>query len=920
MPDALRRASGESVYRAHGVEQFATEAQLTLEERIIAQAGAEKAPHLDAAQAAELLGAELNDLEAQLHDAAQAQDVTTGSGLSVSQAAVAFNALTSARRTEIGVAIAGSGKTFLAGKTAEAWARAGMGRVIGTALSSNARNVLSAASPVIEGYNLAELFGDLPGQPGARGWVDIGENALIIVDEASLASMTNWGSLMDLAEHFGAKLLVLGDTHQIDSPEAGGGLQMMARKLGYAQLSEVHRFTEQWQKDASVQLRAGDVQAVVAYDEHGMLHGGTYEQMAEGAARAFLADHLAGKDSLLIAQTNTEARDLSRRVQGFLREWGHVSGESVGLRDDQRAWTGDILTARHNDRGLINSDRLRLVSAGAAQVIVERRVEMADGSVTWSEPFALPAEYVHEHVDLGYAQTWTTSQGRTVADSAHSLVASTAGRNGFYESMTRAKVENHAYLYARDEDCVVVEGDPDVERERQRAAERQGELVERQESADAVRLATQVISKMDEPMSATETRERSLSNADHLAQLWTIWNDQVRADGSKRYAAELRKLAGEETTREVLRDTDDLYRALRHAELAGLNAAEVLAKAVGDRSFEGARSVSAVLAHRVRQATEGLPARERDSWADRIPITADPEHRAFLLQLAEAMDARQARLGAHVADTAPVWAVQALGDVPADGPERDAWEKSAGKIAAYREMTGYSHEGLAIGPRPGTTSPEYRAEWDAALGVMAKVDGVDVRGLSDGLLLVRREAFERETSWAPASIADELRVIRLTERQARTEAARLEQDAVAAKRAGKDAWSRLHESRAADRQAVQDRCATLVTELEPAQETRREWEAITADTRRIALAADLELKRRGVIDGTSRWSRASPTAWCPGTWPTRTARPRCAPRSAWTPRARRQRRRSPNWSSTARRRRPGSTRSRACSSRISRRI
>ena len=46
---------------------------------------------------------------------------------------------------------------------------------------------------------------------------------------------------------------------------------------------------------------------------------------------------------------------------------------------------------------------------------------------------------------------------------------------------------------------------------------------------------------------------------------------------------------------------------------------------------------------------------------------------------------------------------------------------------------------------------------------MAKVDGVDVRGLSDGLLLTRRSAYERETSWAPASITDELRVIRLTE-------------------------------------------------------------------------------------------------------------------------------------------------------------
>ena len=91
-----------------------------------------------------------------------------------------------------------------------------------------------------------------------------------------------------------------------------------------------------------MQLRAGDVQALVAYDEHGLLHGGSYEEMAEAASRAYLADLLAGKDTLLLAQTNDESRDLSRRVQSFLREWGKLGAESVELREGQRAWTGDL--------------------------------------------------------------------------------------------------------------------------------------------------------------------------------------------------------------------------------------------------------------------------------------------------------------------------------------------------------------------------------------------------------------------------------------------------------------------------------------------------------------------------------------------------------------------------------------------------
>ena len=159
-----------------------------------------------------------------------------------------------------------------------------MGRVIGVALSSAARDELAKASPHIEAYNSAQLFGDLPGERGARGHVDIGQNALILVDESSMEDLQRYGELLALAERTDSKISFFGDTHQLTAPEAGGGLAMLARQLGYAQVQEVIRFHDEWQRDASVALRAGDLQALAAYDEHGRLHGGSYEEMAEAAA------------------------------------------------------------------------------------------------------------------------------------------------------------------------------------------------------------------------------------------------------------------------------------------------------------------------------------------------------------------------------------------------------------------------------------------------------------------------------------------------------------------------------------------------------------------------------------------------------------------------------------------------------------
>jgi ATP-dependent exoDNAse (exonuclease V) alpha subunit len=57
----------------------------------------------------------------------------------------------------------------------------------------------------------------------------------------------------------------------------------------------------------------------------------------------------------------------------------------------------------------------------------------------------LPADYVAEHLDLGYAVTAHRAQGLTV-DSAHVLVTRTTTRENLYVAMTRGRDTNHAYV------------------------------------------------------------------------------------------------------------------------------------------------------------------------------------------------------------------------------------------------------------------------------------------------------------------------------------------------------------------------------------------------------------------------------------------------------------------------------------------
>jgi hypothetical protein len=128
---------------------------------------------------------------------------------------------------------------------------------------------------------------------------------------------------------------------------------------------------------------------------------------------------------------------------------------------------------------------------------------------------------------------------------------------------------------------------------------------------------------------------------------------------------------------------------------------------------------------------------------------------------------------------------------------------------------------------------------------MTRSDGVNAAGLSDGQLLAQRRAFERHA-------ADELRLIRKQETLSRVEAARYHHEAAAAdKRGDADRAARQREL-AESYQALEDMCRQQRELLAETHDTRKQWEAMTEPTRRVAIAADDELKRRGVLHPDDR--------------------------------------------------------------------
>jgi hypothetical protein len=875
VPDALRRADGESVFRPHGAERYASATQLGLEARLLAQAQSTGAPRLAPDTVARMLGADRSRLEAQLQpdkpSTAAALAEVTGSGLRMDQAAAAYHLLTSPRRAEVMIGPAGTGKTRTATELARIWHQAGMGSVIALTTSSNARNVIrdeAARNRVtLQAYNTAEWLGHTEGSREAGNPIAMAPGTLVILDEASMMSMPDLAAMLRRVTVHGGKVLVTGDPAQMQAIGGGGGMAMLTRRLGYVQLSEAGRFTRDWEREATLRLRDGDVTVLADYRQHDRLHAGYAEDILDDAACTYLHDRLNGQDTLLMAASEQMAAELSRRVRDDLIYWGIVTdGPIVHLRDGAHASAGDWIMARKNDKSrraanltgqeLTNRDVLRITETDPGttgqRVEVQRLTgrDPASGQEQWSEPFLLSKAYVWRETSLAYAVTFHAAEGRTV-DSGVAVFTGDEDRQAVNTALTRGRSKNEAFIMNGWRIADPAPGSrpaPELARldhlDRERSGEPSSEdprQTRQYEQETAEQVLAQCLERDGQQLSATDTREAAWSDADRLDVLGAQWQAVTREASQQRYEAALREALGPGAAGKVMGDPAAtwLWRSLREAEAAGFDAAGLLQQAVASRPLGDAESVAKVIDWRIRQQTVGMPALAAWPWPEQVSSTGDPDMDRYWREVAEAMADRQRRLGEHAADHPPAWA-QSLGPVPEDPVGRAEWEHKAELVGKYRERWDYAHPHEPIGPKPGQHSPEARADWQAAAEILGRQPD-ELSELSDGQLWAWRSAFTREMAWAPPYKGDDLAVVRGEIRRADIEAGRARRNADVA--TTDDARQRL-----VDRADVLTRWGEMTRDLAErlaeAQAGYKAWETATQPTRDRAVAADAELRRR----------------------------------------------------------------------------
>ena len=657
-----------------------------------------------------------------------------------------------------------------------------------------------------ESYNIAEFLGKIEGSDELRRPIPLHENDVLVLDEASQLSTADLAMITEAARQAGARITVTGDTRQLGAVDAGGMFRLLTQEVPAAELHEVRRFDMPWEREASVRLRGGDLAAAAAYDRHGRIRGADEEAAYDRAASMWLADHLRGKTVLLLAGSNAEAAELSRRVQARLAAMRTVGPPQAALADGNQAGVGDLIRARLNTeidaggRALTNRDTLQLIAFRGPDAEVRR--QRPDG--TWTGRFRVPRSYLGQSAELGYGGNVHVAQGRTV-DTAHLLVTGTLSAQALYVGMTRGRQANTAHV-------VTGQTVPPGRQPCQQAAPES--------------VLAEVMQREADDLSATEQIRHAQEWAGGTGHLLHLWSAAARQalypDIDQQITARLTESEAWRYQRERSRHA---LQQLRAAQLAGHDIGALIDQ-ITAAPLDGAWSISGVLHGRLQQAT--LPDSGHDvTWSQRTPQDA-PE---AAHQLAAGLDDRIRELGERMIERPQPWLLKHLGALApgASAALREDYARRAGIAAGYREAAGITDPEQAVSPQSHRANPELDAMRSSTMKALAIPENLYAT-MTRGELEARILDGERAQAAAPPKVSGQLRITA----QAETDAWRQSAEAAA-----------VHDQSAvANAQALAMQMAAEKTRLEAMNATYETWSGRTSTARETAAQAKAELGRR----------------------------------------------------------------------------
>ncbi|WP_174278841.1 Ti-type conjugative transfer relaxase TraA, partial [Sphingomonas bacterium] len=363
---------------------------------------------------------------ARVQDAALARAAARGMVLSPEQR-TAFAHVTEAKGLGVVIGYAGTGKSAMLGVAREAWESAGY-TVHGVALSG------IAAENLASGSGIASRTIASPEHSWAQDRGRITSRDVLVVDEAGMIGSRQMERVLSEARDRGAKVVLVGDAKQLQAIEAGAAFRSIAERHGAAEITDIRRQRDDWQRDATRQLATGrTAQAVNAYAEHGTVHASPTRDDARAAlVERWDRDRQEAPEAtrIILTHTNDEVRALNLAARERRQRAGEL-GPDMKIqteRGSREFATGDRVMFLQNERslGVKNGTLGTLEQVNSARM--EVRLDNGRSAVFDVKDYAA--------FDHGYAATVHKAQGVTV-DRVHVLATPGLDSHAAYVALSR---------------------------------------------------------------------------------------------------------------------------------------------------------------------------------------------------------------------------------------------------------------------------------------------------------------------------------------------------------------------------------------------------------------------------------------------------------------------------------------------------
>lgn len=300
----------------------------------------------------------------------------------------------------------------------------------------------------------------------------------VVLDEAGMVGTEEMSELLEVTRAKGVKVILAGDTRQLQPVGAGAPMSIIADTCGTQRISKIRRQKVEWQREASENFARGDTaSALASYEDQGRIKTGTKDEAIEQLTRDWKADVQDNPDGtrVVLATRNSDVKLLNESLRLQAREAGILKGEEITVQAMTRGQFGHVadLAIATGDRLIFgetvsiegtqinNSDQgtvVGITTGNGQEPMVSIEMDKG-GTVTapWSEFARKPGrdeERGPVKCQHAYAVTVHASQGMTV-DHAFVLNSEGMGQESAYVAMTRHRQDCTMYVNsARLEDRV----------------------------------------------------------------------------------------------------------------------------------------------------------------------------------------------------------------------------------------------------------------------------------------------------------------------------------------------------------------------------------------------------------------------------------------------------------------------------------